>query len=426
MIKLAALNNWWLDKEVKASVLKPYKRKLFYEILKYLKDRRILVILGLRRVGKTTVLYQIIQHLLENGENSKNILYFSFDEKVENLGAILETYSREILGKTLDEVNPYIFLDEIQKLENWEEQLKLYYDTYPNLKFIVSGSASLNIQQKARESLAGRCYYFHLDVLYFEEFLEMRHGLKIPEEPELWIDRLDVYMFDYIKRAFPEVILEENEEKAKRYIREAVIERIIFRDLPSEFGIKDIDILETLTKLIIENPGLIINVDGLSKSLKRNKRTISNYLNYLEYALILTRVKNYRRSELSASRKMKKAYPSHPALIFGVSEKYYDLTPKLIENLILNFLQARHYWREKKHEVDFVIKNRGKLVGVEVKYSREISRKDLDGLIKFMAEFNTEGIVVTKDTMKEETINGKKVRFIPASIFLLMPQLKSQ
>lgn len=418
---LIAFNNWWIDKTVKPSLLQPYKRRLFYELLKFLEDRQILMIVGLRRVGKTTLLYQLIQYLLEKNVDNGKILYFSFDERVESLKEVLGIYQKEILNKSFDEVDrAYIILDEVHKLKNWQEQLKLFYDLYSNIKFIISGSASLNLERRARESLAGRTYHFRLDLLSFEEFLEMKLDLKPPknlEELKLWKTRLESYFSDYLKRAFPEII-DEEEEKVKKYVQESVVERIIYRDLPSEFGLRDVELLRSLIFMVAENPGMILNIEQISRDLKRNKRTISNYFYYLEYALLFRIVKNFRRSFLAASRKMKKVYLSHPSLVFGISKHYYGLLPKVMECFILNFLNAEYYWREKNKEVDFIIERNGALIPVEVKHKAEITKSDLRGLLKFMEKFKIhEGIVITKDLLEEREIKGKIIRFIPTCLF---------
>ena len=103
-----------------------------------------------------------------------------------------------------------------------------------------------------------------------------------------------------------------------------MIERIIYRDLPLEFGIKDHELLKTLIEMIATQPGMIINYDALSRNLKRHKKTIMDYFFYLEYAMLVRIVANYRKGFLVSSRKMRKAYMTNTAVSFALVENFYS------------------------------------------------------------------------------------------------------
>ncbi|MEM5771668.1 MAG: AAA family ATPase, partial [Candidatus Aenigmatarchaeota archaeon] len=174
--ELLKYNEWWETGKVSEKNLEAYKRYLFYIILKFIQDRQIILITGLRRVGKTKLLYQIIHNLLENGVDPRKILYFSFDEEAFDIKDVLETYKKSILRKDFKDVDRiYVFFDEVHKCKDWENKIKVYYDLNPNIKFFLSGSASLIISKQAKESLAGRIYEFVLKPLTFKEFLEMKN-----------------------------------------------------------------------------------------------------------------------------------------------------------------------------------------------------------------------------------------------------------
>ncbi len=162
-----------LNKKYLKNYYKEYKRQLFYDLEKNLNKRQILSITGLRRIGKITLIFQLIQKLIEDKIETKNIFYFSFDEYTENLDELIEFY-KQIKNKDLRDENIYIFLDEIQKLNNWENQIKKYYDLYPKIKFIISGSESLFISTKTKERLAGRLFEYILKPLFFKEFLMIK------------------------------------------------------------------------------------------------------------------------------------------------------------------------------------------------------------------------------------------------------------
>ena len=412
-------NDWWTTGKVRANLLKPYKRPLFHQILKYMDDKQIILVYGLRRVGKTTLFYQLIQQLLDDGVDPGNILYFAFDVTKAEIEDVLRTYEQEKLRRNFDSAaRIFIFFDEIHKTGDWQNELKIFYDLYPNIKFFICGSASISIQKRAKESLAGRMYDFMLKPLSFNEFLKLKG---VPVEFDEWqlYERSVLPLFhDYLlKGGFPEILEEESEEKIRHYLRNNVLERIIYVDLPSEFGIKDMELLKTLVELVARNPGLRINYDALSRDLKRSKPTIINYINYLEYALILKLVRNLRPGFLATSRKMRKAYPNNVAFarIFAP-----EADPgKVIETAVLQALDAGYYFRDNHTEIDFILKS-GKIVPIEVKYGTNVELKQFTrALNKIGLDY---GIVITRDIYKEEEIKGKRILMVPAWAFLLFKQ----
>ena len=176
--KLEEFNHWWINGKVDPELALPFKRNIYAEIERHLDKRFIVALVGLRRVGKTTTLYQIIQSLIERKVALANILFFSFDEASAKLDEVLDTY-REMHNKDFRKERAYIFLDEVQKCDNWENKIKKYYDIYPKLKFIISGSESLFIRRKTKETLAGRIFEFTLMPFTFREYLKFN---KIKEE----------------------------------------------------------------------------------------------------------------------------------------------------------------------------------------------------------------------------------------------------
>ena len=309
-------NEWWFTGKIRKELALPFKRYAFSKILENLKERQALIITGLRRVGKTTLLYQTIEKLLEIEEPSK-ILYFSFEESQANLKEVLDFYEKYILKKVFEESGRvFIFLDEIQYCKNWPSIIKQYYDLYPNIKFFISGSSSLLLSKEALDKLAGRFFFFELKPLTFFEFLEMK-GIK-NLELEFFSRRIEAYFFDYLRKAgLPEIVNWENEIKIAEYIKNTVIDRVILRDLPIIFKTRDIFLLEKIMKFILSNPGAIININSLSRDWGENKITISNYLKFLEISLLIKSLNNFRPAFLSISRKLRKYYPAVTSLIFS-------------------------------------------------------------------------------------------------------------
>lgn len=416
--KLVKFNEWWTTKKVKPSLLKAHKRPLFFDTQKYIKDRQILLITGLRRVGKTTLIYQLIQDLLDKKIKAEKIVYFSFDEELADFDDLIKTYEEKILKRKIQDEKIYIFLDEIQKLENWQNKIKVFYDLYPNMKFIISGSASVKINKKAKESLAGRIFDFLLEPLTFKEFLEWKNIKFDDKKIEIFQKEIMPLFYDYLRKGgFPEIIDEENDEKIKNYIKNDIIERVIYRDLPEEFGIKDYELLKTLIELIAKQPGLIINYDALSKDLHKNKKTIIDYFFYLEYAMLIKIVANYRKGFLVSSRKLKKTYIANTAISFTLVENFYSsaFLEKIAENFAVIETNAKNYYRNK-YEVDIILKRGREIMPIEVKYGKI----EIDSMLKFLSEFKLKkAIIITKELFDKKTLNKNKILLVPLWAFSL-------
>ena len=178
-------NPWWGDKPIPPSKTSSFKRGDYYIIKEELERREIVSIIGPRRVGKTILIHQIIQDLLDSKIDPKRVLYLSSDEvelnsKGVELKDVLEVYSTYILKIPLNSLNEicYLFLDEIQELPHWEKILKNWYDLGYNLRFVISGSSSIWINKGTEESLLGRIKTFVMMPLKFSEVLRYRNILK--------------------------------------------------------------------------------------------------------------------------------------------------------------------------------------------------------------------------------------------------------
>ncbi|MGQ9551772.1 MAG: ATP-binding protein, partial [Candidatus Bathycorpusculaceae bacterium] len=333
-------NEWWFTGKIRRELALPFRRYAFPRIMESLSERQILLVTGSRRVGKTTLLYQAIQSLLETFAPSR-ILYFSFEESLVSPKEVLEFYEKKVLMKPFEEVDrTFIFFDEVQYVENWPSVLKQFYDLYPNLKFFVSGSSSLLLSKEAVEKLAGRFFFLKLKPLTFSEFLGLK-GVKA-ERLEVFSRRIEAYFYDYLRKAgFPEIADWDNEVRMAEYIKNSVIDRVALRDVPLMFKTRDMALIDKLVKLVLSAPGSIININSLSRTWGESKVTISNYLRFLETSLLIRSLSNFRPSFLSSSRKLKKYYPVTPSLIFSYSKDVFESKMgAVLETYVVNALEA--------------------------------------------------------------------------------------
>jgi hypothetical protein len=426
-------NPWWEGKEV---IVPEYKRHIFASVKKYMKTKQIIAIVGLRRVGKTVLMKQIIREI----ENKENVFYFLFDELVAQnpdvLGDVLDYYLKTIAK----DGRKYVFLDEIQKVPYWQDVLKRFYDTRDDVKFVVSGSASLKIK-KSKESLAGRIFDFYMPILTFREFLEMS-GFKA-EKAELRFEELkktyeenlhkkpffeQMFLQYMFKGAFPEMVKEEDEEVIKNYIRSSVLEKIILEDIPAVFEVRRKDVLASILEYCSRETSNLLDITGLAKILSINYQTARSYIFYLKNSFVIDLVYNYSGSIAKQLRKNKKVHIAHPSITMTLMRypkevlNIEEIAGRYVETIVFQhskLLSERiFFWRTpQKEEVDVILETAA-LLPIEVKFRASVS--EIGGIVKFMEKYGLKnGIVVTKDAFEERKIDGKTIFLIPAWLFLL-------
>lgn len=402
-----------------------FKRELYFEIEEWLPKKQAIAIVGLRRTGKTTLMRQLMKKL------GKKVTFFSFDEE--------ETQKKEVLVFVIDFFinnfkSRYIFLDEIHYVDDWEGVLKRYYDL-KNIKFMVSGSESLELR-KAKASLGGRIVTFKLEPLMFREYLELK-GKKLEiRKPSLEIEAIEELYPKFItekeffehefleylyKGAFPELVNEDNESVIRKYIKELVVKKIIYRDIPTIFEIRRKDLLFELFRYVCSDSSNLFEIKNLCNIFKANYETVSNYLFYLQSAFLIRIAESYSKSPAKRMRRNKKIYVVHPSIAFAVlGYRRNMLIEKILGQYVESIFAREFFWRNKqKDEVDVVMENKT-LIPVEIKYQKQITSSNLKGLLKFMEKFEIgKGIVVTKNLLEKRVIDKKEIEFIPAWLFLL-------
>ena len=392
------------------------KRDLFDELVKHLDIRQTIGIIGLRRTGKTVLLKQIIDHLISQEVERDRVLYFSFDE--ENVS--MEEVINEFLSRTGKDISGtgrlYIFFDEIQKLDGWQNQLKYYYDTYHRIKFFVSGSSSLFLTKKAEESLAGRIFLYHLPVLGFTEFLRLKGDEDLIKRPGMFEDTIKKLVPMYMKRQLPELV--KADEPFIRMYLESIINKMVYEDLPRVFPVENADVLKQILIITASNPGMITDYESLANDLGITRKTLVKYISYLERGFLLQKCYNFSRNRLTSEKKMKRLYLTSATLLLHLWE-HPDMG-RVVENLVVTNSGARFFWRKGTSEVDCVLVRGDEVVPLVSRYKNNIRKKDIKGLLKFMETFSVEkGLVVTKDREGEELVDGKWIVFVPLWKWLL-------
>lgn len=395
----------------------PKHRELFKTLVKFIDKRQILAVTGLRRVGKTVLLWQMINYLIKKDVDRKRILYFSYDKAKLSIEELLNEYSKET-GIDFTKERVYLFLDEIQKLENWQEQIKFYYDLY-NIKFVVSGSSSL-FMKKGIESLSGRIFEFYLPVLSFKEFLMFKGFSFAKKDINLYKPKIRQFLNEYIRKNFIEV-LDEDETFFKIYY-ESIINKVIFEDIPNIFPVENPSKLKALFNAVLNNPGMYLNYDSLASDLSLSRKTVEKYVEYLIRANLIVKAYNFSKNFLTSEKKMKRLYLTAPCFAFTLENPKIE---SIVENIAFIFSGSKFFYRDpRKNEVDIITKKDGKIVPIEIKYKNKFNKNDLKALLYFLNKFNLkECMIITDDYESSEEIiwfkSKRKVNFLPLWKWLL-------
>ena len=428
---LTFYNPWWSGK-FPEYLVKEYHRDVYDRIKKYLELNRIIVIKGPRRVGKTMLMYQLIEDLLTTTPANR-IMYVPFDDvKVSDYDAVIDYYERMILKAPLGTTQVYLFLDEAQFLPGWENQVKKYYDRNYPIKFIVSGSSATLIK-KNTESLMGRTVEETLLPFSFKDVLQYKLKEKVSLDlSETDVTKIKKYEKDaritldeyLLKGGFPNIFDVQETDLWQKLVKEDIIDKALYRDIVTLYDIKRPEILEKLFLYLAGINGQILDISNISSSLGLSREYISKYVQYLKNAYLLIGLRKYSNSIEKTVRSNEKTYVTDPGIVnalLGRKQIADDEAGHMVEAVIAAHLYGKeyYYWRNR-YEVDFIVKTSEGLQPIEVKYKNQVKKKDLTGLLEFMRKNEVkEGIVVTKDYSGDEEIEGRKIKYVPAWRFLI-------
>ena len=305
---MSATNPWWKTGKVSDSYAKPFKRLAYFEGMKILQHpdiRRIALLTGARRIGKSTIMYQMIESLLEQGVPPNRIVYISFDHpllKLCRFDLVLDVYRQNVYPD--DDV--YYFFDEIQYASDWDAWLKTLYDSNPQCRAVATGSASPVLAGKAGESGVGRWSVLAIPTLSFYEYCALLK-IETPEiEPDLTPDGLRALprqeqtmnfqrlspLLRHFNRyltvgGFPELALSKDEHFAQRMMRDDIVDKVLKRDIPV-LNIRSIVDLEKIFLYLCFHSSGIISMEAISKELDGVTRpTVEKYIQYLESANLI-------------------------------------------------------------------------------------------------------------------------------------------
>jgi uncharacterized protein len=425
-------NPWWVSGSIDPEYDEMQRRlyfELFYPLVEEMDVKRAVVLMGPRRVGKTVVMHHSIAKLLENGVNRQNICFIGIDNPIYLNIPLERLFSLARTANAIESPNGwYVFFDEIQYLKDWELHLKVLVDSYPHTKFIVSGSAAAALKFKSHESGAGRFTEFMLPPLTFHEYIFLKnHSHLIRPATINWNGNLQKFystinhkeinnhFIDYINfGGYPEVIFSEKiQANPGRYIKSDIIDKVLLRDLPSIYGIQDVQELNSFFTMLAYYSGNEVSLDTLSQSSGVDKNLLKKYLEYLEAAFLIKVVHRINDSAKHFQRaNFYKIFLTNPSLrgaLFSPLQCSDEAMGHMVETAIYAQWMHRSWFTPMyarwsvgrfQGEVDMVALDEKELKpswALEIKWSNRFFEKpeELKSLIQFCKKNNLKSALVT-------------------------------
>lgn len=350
-------------------------------------------IIGVRRCGKTVLMYQIISELIRQGVNGENILYLNFDDP--------ELADMEKAITSSLQINPdisHVFLDEIQNIEGWERMIRVHYDRKKFHRIFVSGSSASLISRDVGKTLTGRHLTRVMTPFSFREYLSGRNVERPMDisNRERVIHHLETYLQN---GGFPETL--ELDSFASKSVLVDLYNDILTRDIVSRFN-ADPAIVKSIGYYMMTNICGNFSHNSVGRALNLHYDTVKKYMPYFEEVFLLLIVPFFSWKIKTTVKKDLKCYSIDTGLRNAVAFKFSDDIGKLAENMVMVELRRRgkdvYFWQGKR-EVDFVIREGSEITGINVSYTDDIRKREKEALLEFRERYRKSNVMlITKDT----------------------------
>lgn len=405
------------------------QRKILKELFPFLEQKEIILLYGMRQTGKTSLLYLLMNHISKQDIiRQKQIVYFDLEnisdyERLEGLKnydnfiEILKSYQINLNKKV------YVFIDEIQHLSNPASFLKYLYDHYSDrIKFIVTGSSSLEIRKKFTDALTGRVYRFEILPLSYEEYLDFSNSHPSVSS----FERFVVY------GGFPAVSFKKETQIIIKLLKD-IYSLYVKRDIKDLGTIEDVLSFNKLITVLASQIGGLVSENNLANTIGIARATVKNYLFILQNTFVINLLLPFFTNPKKEVTKTPKIYLNDNGIRNAIIDNFSFLnkrsdTGNLVENTIFSELKKIFgdsicFWRsDKKQEVDFIIEKETP-IPIEIKYQSFKKPIIPESLIFFIKKYKiTKAYVFTKDF--EDEINFGKNRIIFKPCWKIM-KLKS-
>ncbi len=380
---------------------------------------QIVAMIGVRRSGKSTLMKQFIKKKISSGTKSASFLYVNFEEP-KFTGSLSSEFLQQIYEAYLEiikpDVKPWVFLDEVQNVPNWERFVRALHEK-KEANIFISGSTAKLLSKELGTLLTGRWVEVKTYPLDFREFLLFKQ-LKIETKMDILSNKVRIKQLlrEYLEfGGFPLVTLkEEKDEILRRYFDD-----IVERDIAMRHNIRKTEKLKSLARYYLTNFSSSISYRRIAKFIGSSLDSTERYSTYMTEAYLLFFVQKHSYSLKEQEVSPRAVYGIDAGLINITGFRFSDNLGKLYENTVfLTLLENRKevYYHKNKRECDFLIKEGQKIVcAIQVSYEiKENREREVNGLLEAMDEFKLkEGFIITEEMDEEEEIDGRKIVYIP-------------
>lgn len=415
---LYLLNPHWLGKALPVGIPRP---QYLHSMLANLDRREVQILIGSRRVGKTTLMFQAIGQLIaETKAQPAEILYVSLDHLALGdtpLPKLLETFRAEFQHPR--DRRLYVFLDEVQSSPNWAQHLKNILD-FEDVRFCAAGSSSLLIERQG-VYLTGRSMRTTVFPLSYREFLNFKNA--VPGLTEEY--QHDGLLIEYLYQGgYPEQILAPH----PTYLAD-LLDAVINKDIIRAHNIKNPDILNKLLLLLAQRIGQRTSYSKLKNILRVSQDVVRDYIQYLMAAYLIGEVPKFSYSTNEQVYAEKKYYFADTGLRTATIGRR-DLGG-LAENALYLYLQKRFgqvfYGRANSYETDFVVLDHGQPQIFEAKFTEHINDEELKPILKFIEKIPggdsaskvNNVVVATRNLAGVRAFGDIKINLVPLWTLLL-------
>lgn len=398
------------------------------ELTEHLGKEEITLLIGPRQAGKTTLLRSIADQLIQNGATC---LFFNLDidtdaQHFSSQQRFIERVEALSAGKSV-----YVFIDEVQRIENAGLFLKGIYDRRLPHKWIATGSGSLELKEKIAESLAGRKRNFLLFPISVGEFLSYRLSAQLPQAvAQIRTDTFaeERLLIEYLQYGGYPKVLTAADNLEKRKVLSEIFQSYVERDLQLLLRLEKSRELITLLQLLANRIGRLVNYQDLANMTNLSVPTVKNYLWYCQKTFVIEEVLPFFTNKEKELTKTPQYYFVDSGLRNFLLNSF-DLTPlspdfgflfqqlvfQLLRNRFSNGIEAIRYWRtQNQAEVDFVVQNGLSILPVEVKAERMKKPQVERSLHNFIATYKpAEAWIINRSLKESIRIEDTEVKFIP-------------
>jgi len=443
-IRIFDLQNPWRQGKKFFNEADYIPRRMLHQIMRWVDAEDILVLLGARQTGKSTLMFKTISELLNNHIDPADIFYFNLDnlsmhsflKDIPNLLDFLNEFGTK-------ETRKYIFIDEIQRLENCGLFLKQVYDLHLPLKIIVSGSSTLEIRSKIKESLTGRKKIFGISPLSITELNQFKKkidtnweliDLKIlTQKHQYYEDSIsDLAHHLMLYGGFPKVYLRQSIED-KIFELQEVYDSYLQKDIINFLRIGDPEAFNKLLLMLAHQIGNLINIQELATSLQINRNVVQNYLYNISATYVAQTVLPFYTNKRQEVIKSPKIYFLDNGFRNLLVDNFTDVNFRsdkgsLVENFVYQEMKKQipfntniNFWRtQNMAEVDFILNRSNKIIPLEVK-SRLMQPVAGKSFISFIQKYKPKyGFILSENYIDLKRFNDCQINFLPYHWFLLL------